>query len=126
MDQLVGTLTELIQGPCRENQISLVDSKILDCAREYISSFTKEQELVPLGFESEEDIDSVGALKSNIITLLTSLLEGEVNMDIVERMSKSLELTVLRERVATIFHRFANKILDDNLSFEDIPLARLG
>ena len=40
-------------------------------------------DLAPLGFETEEDIDSIGEFKYKVVTLLTLLIEGEVDIEIV-------------------------------------------
>jgi hypothetical protein len=45
----------------------MVQNKIIDTAREIISSFEKMSEIIHLGFESEEDIDSIGEFKGNTI-----------------------------------------------------------
>ena len=90
-NQLIDTLIESIQGPCKLNQRSLVESKIIDSSREYISGFEKESDLRHIGFISNEDIDSIGEFKYKIVTLLTSLLEGEIDMEIINRMAFSLD-----------------------------------
>jgi len=38
-NQLLDTLTELIQGPCRDNQRALIGAKVIDNCRDLISSF---------------------------------------------------------------------------------------
>jgi len=103
-----------------------VDSKIIDSSREYISGFEKEQDLLHIGFESDEDIDSMGEFKYKIVTLLTSLLEGEIDMEIISRMAFSLEINMMKERMLTVFHRFAEKLLNKGkLVVKDIPLSTL-
>ena len=48
--------------------ISLTEvGKIIDSCREYISGFELESDLIPLGFITEEDIDSIGEFKGSII-----------------------------------------------------------
>ena len=59
--QLIETLTESIQGPCKLNQKALVNAKILDSSREYIAGF-QESDVVHLGFEGE-DLESLGEFK---------------------------------------------------------------
>jgi hypothetical protein len=115
----------------------LVDSKIIDSAREYISGYNDQSALAHLGFDdNQEDLKSIGVVKENIITMLTSLLEGELNMDIVDRMTKSLDFQVLRQRVAEIFYDFAmDQLGEDKVdlhdheayqkSYDAIPLAKL-
>jgi hypothetical protein len=34
--QLMDTLVEVVQGPCKENQRRLVEAKIIDCCRDLI------------------------------------------------------------------------------------------
>lgn len=36
-NQMIDTLIELIQGPCKENQATLVSSKVIDNCRDLIS-----------------------------------------------------------------------------------------
>ena len=62
-NQLVDTLTEAIQGPCKLNQKSLVNAKIIDSSREYITYFEKESEIIPLGFDGDEAQDNIGEFK---------------------------------------------------------------
>ena len=48
----VDVLTESIQGPCKTNQITLCDAKIMDSSREFISNFGLDQsDLKVRGFE---------------------------------------------------------------------------
>ena len=56
--QIVDTIIEVIQGPCKENQRALVNAKILDSSREYINNLGARSELTHLGFTpAEEDAD---------------------------------------------------------------------
>ena len=83
INQLVDTLTESIEGPCKPNQRALVHAKIIDTSREYIAGFKRPSEIEHLGFDGEEDLEGIGEFKGKIVTLLVSLLEGEVDMDIM-------------------------------------------
>jgi len=83
--------------------------------------------LIPLGLESEEDLDSIGDLKKNIITMLTSLLEGEIDMEIINRMAMSLDFDIMKMRMLTVFHRFAEKTLcQEGIQVKDIPIVKLN
>lgn len=44
--------------------------------------------------------------KKNIITLLTSLLEGEIDIDILTKMSAGLDFPVMINRMAKVFEQF--------------------
>jgi hypothetical protein len=54
-------MTEAIQGPCKLNQKSLVQAKILDSSREYIAGYEKETDLENIGFDFN-DADDLNAL----------------------------------------------------------------
>ena len=84
-----------------------MNAKIIDSSREFIASYSTEAELFMLGFEEEEDIDMIGEFKQKIVTLLTSLLEGEIDLDIITKMATGLDFNMLKERILTIFTRFA-------------------
>jgi hypothetical protein len=53
--QLVKTIVECIQGPCKDNQRTLVGAKILDSCRELINMLLKPENLTPLGFVPNEE-----------------------------------------------------------------------
>ena len=90
--QLVDTIVELIQGPCKENQRSLVNAKVVDSSREFISLLSTKDNLLPLGFvrkaddtpdDDEEDImEIMDEYLSKISVILLSLLEGEEDIEI--------------------------------------------
>lgn len=104
----------------------MVQNKIIDTSREIIASFEKLSEIQHLGFDSEEDIDSIGEFKGNVIQLLTSLLEGETDYDIIETMTLSLDFPTMKKRMCMIFARFAQKILNvDEVVIMDVPVHRI-
>jgi len=57
--------------------------------------------------------------------LLVSLLEGEVDHEIIYRMIMSLDFNNLKDRIVTIFKRFADNLLDKDIPVKDIPVAKL-
>ena len=115
---LVDVLTEAIQGPCKVNQTTLKDTKILDSSREYISNFDKPG-LEHLGFVSPDDdadsdeedpIEILDEFISKIATMLTSLLEGEEDMEILSRMNFSLDVPDLKNRMLNVFGNYLKEI----------------
>jgi len=79
-----------------------------------------------LGFETEEDIDNIGAFKQQVITLLTSLIEGEVDIEIVNLMVNALDFEIMKNRMLNVFKRFAETILDrQNLVVREIPFKKI-
>ncbi len=53
--------------------------------------------------------------------MLTSLLEGEFDMEIMQRMSFSLDMSVMKERLVNVYRKFAEELLGE----EDIDLTEL-
>jgi hypothetical protein len=79
--QMIDSLIEFIQGPCKGNQDALISAKIIDSSRDFIAGFEKPNEFLPLGFaEDDEDIEKISEFKSKFVTLLLSLLEGDLDI----------------------------------------------
>jgi hypothetical protein len=77
---------------------------------------------LPLGFtDEEEDIEKIAEFKSKIVTLLLSLLEGDLDIPKIEKMSNALDFTVVKDRMLTVFTLFAEKILGQT----DLDIANL-
>lgn len=71
-------------------------------------------------------MEKIDELKSKIATLLLSLLEGEVDHESIERMSKSLDFEIMKERLLYVFHTFAKKILNTNKPVSKISLNSIS
>ena len=111
--QMIDSLIEFIQGPCAGNQAALIQAKIIDSSRDFLAGFEKPSEYLPLGFtDEEEDVEKIAEFKSKIVTLLLSLLEGDLDVPKVTKMSQALDFVVVKERMLTVFNLFAEKILN--------------
>ncbi len=82
---------EVTQGPCKENQKSLVNAKVVDSSREFLNLLSSNDNLPVLGFvpndenaaEGEDDLmDVMDEFLSKISVILLSLLEGEEDHEI--------------------------------------------
>lgn len=74
----------------------------------------------------QEDISIIDEFKQKIIILLLSLLEGELNNEIIENMSMELDFNLLRDWLATVFLSFAKDTLKrPNLLIKNINLKAL-
>lgn len=116
--QLVDTIIEVIQGPCKENQKTLVvHNKIIDTCREFINKLSKHEELELLGFiqsscEDDEEsgqmivMENVDEFISKIATMLVSLLEGEKDLEILAKMSFSITMDDMKDRLLNVFGVF--------------------
>ena len=53
--------------------------------------------------------------------MLASLLEGEVDKDIVDKMVHSLDFEIMKNRMLSVFKRFSEEILgQENLDVKEI------
>ena len=100
----------------------MISAKIIDSSRDFIAGFEKPNEFVPLGFgDCEEDIEKISEFKSKFVTLLLSLLEGDLDIPKIQKMSNALDFTVVKERMLIVFTAFAEKILETS----DLDIASL-
>ena len=123
--QIIDTLIELVQGPCRENQRALIGAKIIDYSRDFIVGFKKRDELRMLGFNPDNP-EGLETIKHKLVQLLLSLLEGDVDQDIVARMSISLDLETMKMRLVDVFEAFVQqtlKLKPENATLQDINAA---
>lgn len=111
---IVDAITESVQGPCKDNQITLTQAKILDSSREFIANFDDKSQCGSLGFEPNEGEDSeeedmievLDEFIQKIATMIVSLLEGEEDVEILQRMNFSLQISDLKNRMLNVFGNF--------------------
>ena len=96
----------------------MVAAKIFDSCREFISNFERPAELEQIGIkeDDEDSIEQVQEFKNKIMTLLMSLIEGEKDFEIMQRMAQSLDMEVLKDRMLNVFKIFAENILETDLT----------
>jgi hypothetical protein len=59
--------------------------------------------------------------------MLTSLLEGEVDLEIINRMAQSLDFDMIKDRMVAIFLRFAQIFEDNNdMTVNDISVPKIN
>jgi len=59
--------------------------------------------------------------------MLTSLLEGEFDMEIMQRMSFSLDMSVMKERMVNVYRKFAEELLgEENIDLTELTINRLN
>lgn len=100
---------------------------------------SKRENLEPLGFtpkdleialEEDEDIlEVLDEFISKIATMLLSLLEGEKDIEILQKMSFSLSIEDLKERLVNVFGNFLHKLklyplnlIEPGLRPDEVPL----
>ena len=114
------TLIELIQGPCKENQRTLVTSKVIDNCRDLISQGGQERELRAKGFVGDR-LELLDGLKQKAVKLLLSIIEGPIDNEIMKTITVSLDdFLVVMERLNYVYHKFITEVL--NLDPEQIEL----
>lgn len=102
-DQILDFLIESIQGPCRENQLDLCRSKIIDVSKDFLAKFQRQGDYERGGFVKEEQKDAINDLMTKSTTLLVSLIEGVTNMEIVNMLCENLDMNFLLNRLKEAF-----------------------
>ena len=88
----------------------------MDSSREFIANFDDKSQVSALGFvpaedEDEEDlIEVLDEFIQKIATMIVSLLEGEEDIDILQRMTFSLQIGDLKNRMLNVFGNFLIKL----------------
>ena len=121
--QLIDTLIELIQGPCKENQRTLVTSKVIDNCRDLISQGGSERELKIKGFVGDK-LELLDGLKQKSVKLLLSIIEGPIDSEIMRAITISLDdFIVVFERIDYVFKKYITENL--NMNPEQITLENI-
>lgn len=112
-NQIIETLVEFIQGPCRKSQETLVETKTIDCCRDLLNQgMGNVAELEAKGFGGKR-IALLNDIKMNSVKLLLSILEGPVDPDISSRISASLgDFQVVIMRMKSVYEQFVQEELN--------------
>lgn len=104
---MIEALVEFVQGPCRANQKTLVDTKVIDCCRDLLSQGSgSEDDLAIAGFLGRKK-SLLDELKMNAVKLLLSIIEGSVDEKIYEKVSQSLgDFQIILSRMETLYYEF--------------------
>lgn len=108
-NQLLDFLIEAVEGPCRQNQETLVNYKIIDFCIDYATMFTKQSEQKIRGFQTNEDLEMVNMSVTKSLKLLYSLLEGTANKQIINQMSLHIDFEFLISKFTSDFEYFCKK-----------------
>jgi hypothetical protein len=97
-----------------------VNAKVVDSSREFISLLSSKDNLLPLGFvrkaddspdDDEEDMmDVMDEYLSKISVILLSLLEGEEDIEICQKMAFSISIEDIKDRMLNVFGVFLHSI----------------
>jgi hypothetical protein len=109
--QILDTLTEVVQGPCRENQRVLSHAKIIDNGRDLLAGLRSDADRNIRGFD-EDNLEMVGELKSKAVNFLLSLLEGDADQEILLRITESLDYKEIKRRMWEVYESFVTENLD--------------
>ena len=103
--QLLDTLTEVVQGPCPTAQTDLSQPNILDSCKDLLSGFRTPQERALRQLEKS----SISELKGKAATFLLALLEGE-NKEIAKRVTSFLDFPKVLSRLTEVFQDFVKEL----------------
>ena len=97
-----------------------MNAKVVDSSREFISLLSTKDNLLPLGFvrkaddspdDDEEDMmDVMDEFLSKISVILLSLLEGEEDIEICQKMAFSISIEDIKDRMLNVFGVFLHSI----------------
>ena len=122
ISQCFDTLIEMIQGPCKASQISLIDSKFLELAGRLLSFDEKSDHMAKYKLLNDDMISSAGSrdefsehclkgwmiahLKYKCLIALLSCLEGQTGNYIITRMIRSLNIEILKENMTSFYYSY--------------------
>lgn len=110
--QMLDTLIELVQGPCKENQRTLVSSKVIDNCRDFLGHGGSERECRMKGFVGDS-ADLINELKSKAVILMNAIIEGPIDQEIMKNMIISLDdFQLIFERLNHVFLDFVKGVLN--------------
>jgi hypothetical protein len=122
ISQCFDTLSEMIQGPCLENQRVIIDSKFLDFSsgllsinddyltRDNIVQCVKASALKKLASAGIPRLDTwmISHLKYKCLITIHALLEGSTDLFIITRLSRAFNIEMLKQNIYTLFQAFRN------------------
>ncbi|CAG9321846.1 unnamed protein product [Blepharisma stoltei] len=125
--QCLDALTEFIQGPCKQNQERIIDSKFLELAACILSLDENSQSIQPYeSFKDEGSISKMESLRSQestedyelcrgwmiahlkykcMITIL-SLLEGREDNYVMSRLIRAFNIEIFKENLMSIYANY--------------------
>ena len=113
-DLLMSLLTELIQGPCKGNQTTEINNKVIENCTELIFSYSSTKLLKQKGFVGDKAIE-LDELKQHWVTLLLSLIEGKWDDFLKKSMIQAIDnFYIVFQRMHEIYEKFVDKELGLN------------
>ena len=113
-DLLMSLLTELIQGPCKGNQTTEINNKVIENCTELIFSYSSTKLLKQKGFVGDKAIE-LDELKQHWVTLLLSLIEGKWDDFLKKSMIQAIDnFYIVFQRMHEIYEKFVDEELGLN------------
>ncbi|XP_069698288.1 ryanodine receptor isoform X7 [Periplaneta americana] len=127
--QVFNTLTEVIQGPCTQNQQALAHSRLWDAVGGFLFLFSHMQDKLSKHSSQVDLLKELLNLQKDMITMMLSMLEGNVvNGTIGKQMVDTLvESASNVELILKYFDMFLKlKDLTSSPSFQEIDINHDG
>jgi RyR and IP3R Homology associated len=116
--QMLEFLIESVQGPCRDNQITLTKSKSVDFIKDLFKGYSSESseintELINKGFKTEAQREELTNLIKQGITLMNSLIEANKDRDkeIIDYISDNVDYNDLKATMLSDYTWYVTKTL---------------
>lgn len=134
VSQCFDTISEMIQGPCKPNQICLTDSTFLEISGRLLSFDEKSDSMAKYQLLKEEILSTTGSrdeysvnclkgwmlahLKYKCLVTLHSLLEGQTGNYVITRMIRSLSLEILKENILSFYFSYTEQYKKDYYDYD--------
>jgi len=103
IEKMLDMLIEFVQGPCEDNQLTLIEGSFLEIAYEILSLELNEKSYLvdprSTGFEPWK----VARVKNRCMILLLSLLEGNISQKIAFKLRQFIPEEILQENLSIAF-----------------------
>ena len=99
----------MIQGPCYENQIEIYKKKIIEFCNDFMREFSYPKDFKIKGFTDPRSIEYINELITMNIKLLNSMIEGNQELKICQKMSYYIDFNILIEKLCLYYNEFKRK-----------------
>lgn len=120
--QMIDFMIESVQGPCKQNQLVLFDSKIVDYCKDLMSEFDRKHSYAIKGFKTAEEQQQIDETVKKSVKMLTSILEGSKNKEMVSYMYNNLDLEYLHDLLAEEFLSYFRRLGLDKKDLEKMTV----
>ena len=111
--QIFDFLIEVVQGPSKQNQLVLYETKIIDYCKDLLNEFSTEKDFKMRGFEADDE--GIQSMIKMSVKLLYALLEANKNQEMLDALAFNIDFDYLIKLLAKEYkYMFRNTKLTDS------------